>query len=364
MKYLKKATENTTRKSEHLKIVLNKDVAHTGTTLLELVRLIHQAIPELDLDEINLSTEFFGKKLKAPLMITSMTGGAEFSEKINGGLAEIASEYGIAFAVGSQRVMLKKPEVIHHFAVREQIPGGVLLGNIGAAQLIDNSVEDIVELAEMIDADGLCVHLNPGQELIQPHGQLKFRGIYKNLAGLIERLEGRVLVKETGAGLSPETLVKLKQIGVKYVDVSGAGGTSWTKVEAYRAGTEALRKAGETFADWGIPTAPGIYAARKILGPAGCVIASGGIHTGLDSLRALVMGADISGFARSILTAFMEKGADGAAEYLETHLYELKIGMLLIGAADIKSIADAPKLYTGELKDWIEFIDRSVKDRK
>jgi len=361
---LKKATENTTRKSEHLKIVLNKDVSHRGTTLLEMIRLFHQAIPELDLDEIDLSTRFFGKSLKAPLMITSMTGGAEYSEKINGGLAEVASEFGIAFAVGSQRVMLRRPEVIHHFAVRNHIPDGVLLGNIGAAQLIDNSIEDIVALAETIDADGLCVHLNPGQELIQPHGQLKFRGIYDKLAKLVERLNGNVLVKETGAGLSPQTLNMLQKIGIKYVDVSGAGGTSWTKVESYRASTEALRRAGETFADWGIPTAPSIYAARRILGESACVIASGGIDTGLDSMRALAMGADVSGFARSILTSFMEKGTEGAVEYLETHLYELKVGMLLIGAGDVKAIGKAPKLYTGELKDWIEFIDRSVKDLK
>jgi len=359
---LKKTTENTARKSEHLKIVLNKDVAHSGTTLLEQVRLFHQAIPELDLDEIDLSTEFFGKSLKAPLMITSMTGGAEFSEKINAGLAEVASEYGIAFGVGSQRVMLRRPEVIHHFAVRDHIPDGVLLGNIGAAQLIENSIDDIIELAETIEADGLCVHLNPGQELIQPFGQLKFRGIYDKLARLAENMEGKILVKETGAGLSPDTLLMLKKIGVKYVDISGAGGTSWTKVESYRADSPALKRAGETFADWGIPTAPCIHAARVILGADACVIASGGIHTGLDSLRSLVLGADISGFARSILTVFMEKGPEGAAEYLDTHLYELKAGMLLTGAPNIKAIAAVPRLYTGELKDWIEYIDRVSKE--
>ena len=357
---MKNTVENSVRKSEHLKIVLNQDVSHCGTTLLEQVRLIHQALPELDLEEINLSTKFFNKVLKAPLMITSMTGGAEYSEKINIGLAELASEFGIAFSVGSQRVMIDKPEMVAHFAVRKYIPKGVLLGNIGAGQLIDTPVEQIIELADAIDADGLCVHLNPGQELIQPKGQLYFKGIFKALARLARKMENRILVKETGAGLSPTALKMLAEIGIKYIDVSGAGGTSWTKVESYRAQNPALKRAGMTYADWGIPTAPAVYAARKIMGGEASVIASGGIFTGLDSLRAIVMGADISGFARSILTAFMDKGRDGAIGYLKTHLYELKVGMLLIGAANIKSITKIPCLYTGELKDWIEFIDRQI----
>ncbi|MBD3218336.1 MAG: type 2 isopentenyl-diphosphate Delta-isomerase, partial [candidate division Zixibacteria bacterium] len=274
------------RKNQHLQIVMESDVVHQDSTMLEEVHLLHNALPELNLDDIELETEFFGKKLKAPLMITSMTGGADFAEKLNFGLAEAAEMHGIAFAVGSQRVMLRHPEVSSHFAVRNAIPNGVLLGNIGAVQLEEYPLGKIVGLVEQIEADGICVHLNPGQELMQAEGHRNFRGILERIARLVELLDGNVLVKETGAGISPQVLERLASIGVRYIDISGAGGTSWTKVESYRAQSKILRSAGKTFSNWGVPTAYSLINARKSISDDVCLIGSGGIENGLDSARA------------------------------------------------------------------------------
>ena len=340
------------RKSEHLRIVADEHVVHSGSTLLEDIHLLHQALPELDLDEIELTAEFFGKKLSAPLMITSMTGGAEFSKELNRGLAEVAEREGVAFAVGSQRVMIGHPEVTNHFAVRKYIPNGVLLGNIGAVQLGEYSLDVIVDLVNRIEADGICVHLNVAQELVQNEGHRRFRGMIDNIVGLLERLDGRVLVKETGAGISPETAAKLKSIGVPYIDVSGAGGTSWTKVEMYRANTGLLRRIGKTFADWGVPTAFSVMATRRICGRKVKIVASGGIQSGLDVAKAIAVGADIGGLARPILLSFLEGGVDGASAQIKQIKEELRIAMLIIGAHNTSALAEVPRVYTGELREW------------
>jgi isopentenyl-diphosphate delta-isomerase len=341
------------RKNQHLQIVIDDDVVHGGSNLLEDVHLLHNALPELNLEQIDLETEFFGKKLSAPLMITSMTGGAEFAEKMNRGLAEAAEMHGIAFAVGSQRVMLRYPEYTAHFAVRKSIPNGVLLGNIGAVQLGEYPLDTIVGLVEQIEADGICVHLNPAQELMQAEGHRDFAGLTDKIAQLNDKLQGRVLVKETGAGISAETMKRLASIGVKYVDVSGSGGTSWTKVESYRAQSKLLRNAGKTFADWGIPTAYSILTARRIFDMKTCIIGSGGIVTGLDSARAIALGANIAGFARAILLAFVDNGVQGASDFIESNIYELKSAMLLTGSRNIEELQKAQRIYTGKLRDWL-----------
>jgi len=347
------STATIRRKSEHLRIVAENDVRHAGSTLLEDIHLLHQALPELDLDDIDPSTRFFGKSLSAPLMITSMTGGAEFSEKMNRGLAEVAEREGVAFAVGSQRVMLKHPEVAGHFAVRKYIPNGVLLGNIGAVQLQEYPVDVIVGLVSQIEADGMCVHLNAAQELVQTEGHRRFRGLLDSIARLLDHLEGRLLVKETGAGMSPETIRKLESIGVPYIDVSGSGGTSWTKVEMYRANDGLLRHIGETFADWGVPTAFSVIAARRICRKETAIIASGGIQSGLDVARAIAAGADIGGLARSVLLSFLEGGVDAACSLVERIREELRIAMLLTDAESVSSLAKVPRVYTGRLREWL-----------
>ncbi len=342
------------RKSEHLRIVSDSDVSHSETTLLEDVKLLHQALPELDESELNLSTEFFGKPLSLPFMIVSMTGGAEFAERLNHGLARVAEQTGIAFAVGSQRVMLRHPEVTSQFAVRDEIPNGVLLGNIGAVQLIEVPTDTVAGLAEAIEADGICVHLNAAQELVQLEGNRRFRGLLDGIARLLDRMDGRVLVKETGAGLSPQTLERLRVIGVPIVDVAGAGGTSWTKVESHRPTNGPLQRSGQVFADWGVPTAAGVHAARTILGNNATVIASGGMMDGLDAARAIALGADIAGYARAILLQFLEHGHDGAVQFVETLAHELKMAMLLTGSADLAALKQAPRVIGSNLRQYLD----------
>jgi len=353
MEFSDKTEPTIERKNQHLRIVCDRDVHPSFPPLLDDVQLVHQALPELDVDEIDLSTDFFGKRLKAPLMITSMTGGADYAEKLNDGLAEAAERHGIAFAVGSQRVMLRHPEMTAHFAVRRSIPQSVLLGNIGAVQLAEYSLETIAELTARIEADGLCVHLNVAQEMMQKEGHRHFRGLLDLIGRLNDRLRGRLLVKETGAGLSPSTIARLISLGINYIDVAGAGGTSWTKVESYRAALPHLRKAGETFADWGLPTAISIIAARRKQAREFCLIGSGGIRTGLDAARAIALGADLVGFARPILLAFMEDGIEGACAFIQQISYELRTAMLLTGCRDIKSLQKAPHFLRGRLRQWL-----------
>jgi isopentenyl-diphosphate Delta-isomerase len=346
------------RKGEHLRIVLEQDVQHPGSTLLECVQLMHRALPELDLDAVDLGVEFFGKRLAAPLMITGMTGGAQHAGELNRGLAQAAAQAGIAFSTGSQRLLFHHPEALPDFAVRECIPNGVLLGNLGAAQLRDYPPQAVAELAQRIDADGMCLHLNPAQELAQPAGDRGFAGILAAIARLVELLPGRVLVKETGAGLSPQVVRELYQAGVRHFDVAGAGGTSWTKVEGLRQddGTPAGRQArqlGLALAGWGLPTAYCIIGARNAAGPVACIVGSGGIAGGLDAARAIACGADIAGFARAALLEFHRGGGQGALGWIEGVKSELRAVMLLCGVANVLALKSTSRVYTGALRSWI-----------
>ncbi len=341
------------RKAEHLRLVREDSVLHGQPTLLSDIRLVHQALPELNLSDIDLSASLLGKRLQLPLMITGMTGGTDFAGELNRGLATLASSQGIAFCVGSQRVLWRHETLLADFAVRPQIGDGLLLGNIGAAQLLSEPLESIVALVDMIEADGLCLHLNPAQELVQEEGDRDFRGVTEKITELNERLEGRLLVKETGAGLSPETLLKLKASGVSCVDVSGSGGTSWTRVEQQRAVSDRSRRLGRSIGDWGVPTAFSIIAARRVLGDGASIIGSGGIKDGLDVARVIAAGADIAGFARSVLLQFLDHGTAGAAEWIEQLAEELRSIMLLCGARNCRELQNVPRVYTGELKDWL-----------
>ncbi|MCB1221223.1 MAG: type 2 isopentenyl-diphosphate Delta-isomerase [Planctomycetales bacterium] len=341
------------RKAEHLRLVREDSVLHSKPTLLSDIRLVHQALPELNLSDIDTTASLFGKPLKLPLMITGMTGGTEYAGELNRGLAALAADQGIAFAVGSQRVLWRHEHLLADFAVRDIIGEGVLLGNIGAAQLLHEPMDRIVALVSMIEADGLCLHLNPAQELVQEEGDREFRGVCEKITELNERLDGRLLVKETGAGLSPETLIKLRSSGVDCVDVSGSGGTSWTRVEQQRAVSERSQRLGRSIGDWGVPTAFSIIAARSVLGEQATVIGSGGIRDGLDVARVLAAGGNIAGFARSVLLQFMDHGAEGAAQWVEQLGEELRSVMLLCGARNCNELMHVPRVYTGELKDWL-----------
>ena len=341
------------RKAEHLRIVIEEDVQHRTGPLLDDVRLLHQAVPELALEEIDTSSQLFGKPLAAPLMVTSMTGGAERTGSLNRELAGVAARAGIAFAVGSQRPMLERRSRAADFAVRPAIPDGVLLGNLGGAQVAEVPVEAVVRLVREIEADGLCVHLNPAQELVQPEGNRSFRGQLDGIARLCDALDGRVMVKETGAGLAPETLARLHSIGVSCVDVAGSGGTSWTRVELLRAPSGPLQRLGQALADWGVPTAVSTIAARRVLGEGGTVVASGGIASGLDCARAIAAGASLCGFARAVLMAWHRGGTEGASEFVESLRGELRAAMLLTGARTVAELGRVPRVYTGALREWL-----------
>jgi len=341
------------RKSDHVRIVLGKNASHAASTLLECVQLVHNALPELALDSVDTGCDFFGRRLAAPLMITSMTGGASGLGDLNRRLAKAAGKSQIAFAVGSQRVLLEHPERLEDFDVRAEIEDGVLLGNIGAQQLVEVPVERVVELVEMIKADGICIHLNPAHELAQRGGDRDFRGQLAAISALTEKMEGRVLVKETGAGMSPNVAARLAQAGVRYLDVAGAGGTSWTKVSRHRKADHFSKAIAWTFGDWGIPTAAAVIGARRACGNGPCIVASGGLKTGLDAARSLACGADLAGYAQAVLQTVGGSDHRSTKRFIEDLIHELKAAMLLIGCADLAALRQAPRVYIGALLDWL-----------
>ncbi len=339
------------RKADHLDLCRSDRVEfRAATTLLECVKLLHQSLPELAVDEVTTEVELLGRRLRAPVVIAAMTGGHEQAASINRTLATVAGERGLGFGLGSQRAMQRDPSMRWTYRVREWAPDVLLLGNIGVVQARETPTKELETLVGDVGADALCVHLNPAMELIQSDGDRDFRGCVRTLARLSEELSVPVVAKETGNGLSPQTIEKLVAAGVRYVDTSGAGGTSWVGVEALRA--EGVRRAtGHCLWDWGIPTAPSIHYASQ----AGLTtIATGGIRSGLDAARAIALGAHAAGIARPLLEAFTEEGEDGVCRYLDQVLHELHSVMLLSGARSIEELRRAPKIVSGELTAWLQ----------
>lgn len=250
------------RKLDHIDLCAEDEVEYRSkTTLLEDVELLHNSLPEVSWDDLDTSTLLFGKRVEAPLLISGMTGGAPRAHEINRNLAVVAEELGLAFGVGSQRAMLVDPALAKTYQVRDVAPNVLLFGNIGAVQAAQMTTAQARDLVDLIGADALCVHLNPGQELIQPEGDRDFRGCLDAIARLTDELGVPVIVKETGSGLSAGVLDRLHAAGVRWVDTSGAGGTTWIGVEALRA--EDNRDLGELFWEWGVPTAASIVWARE-----------------------------------------------------------------------------------------------------
>jgi len=314
------------RKEEGIDVVLKRNVqAKEATTLLECVHLIHCALPEMDMAEIDLSTKFLGKKLGAPIVVDSMTGGAPKAEEINGTLAEVAEEKGFAMGLGSQRAGLLSESMARTYSIaRKRAPTAFLFANIGGAQLAKGfSVENAEKLVSMIGADALAVHLNPLQEVVQPEGEAVFRGVLASISNLCEKVSVPVIVKEVGAGISREVAKKLEGAGVAAINVSGAGGTSWAGVEAIRA-SERNRSGkallGALFWDWGIPTAAALMEVRKAVKVP--VIASGGLRNGLEVAKCVALGANACGMARPMLE-HASKGRSALEEFAEQTLLEV-----------------------------------------
>ncbi len=339
------------RKLDHLSFFKEGGVeAQSQTTWLEYVRPIHQALPELNLEEIDTGTRFAGREFKAPLFITGMTGGASEAAEINRTLARVAEDFGIGFGLGSQRAMLEHPELAATYQVRESAPKVFLAGNIGAAQILDPPLERIRDMLESVGADALCIHLNPAQELAQPEGDTEFKGVLEGIRILLEFLDVPVIVKEVGAGLSRETVRQLKHVGVRSIDISGCGGTSWVGVELKR---HRIRPDAErlSFWDWGLPTA----AALSDLEDSGMeILASGGLRTGMDAARAIMLGADLAGMASPMIQAYYAGGEAGCRAALQGILDSLRKVMLLTGCRSVSALKDAPHVILGPLREWRE----------
>lgn len=304
------ATVTQNRKADHLRVCLEDDVqCHQTTTGLERYRFTHCCLPELDRSEIDLSTTFLGKPLKAPLLISSMTGGTELARVINRRLAEVAQHYRLAMGVGSQRVAIENPEVRSTFAVRAIAPDILLLANLGAVQLnYSYGIDECLRVVEWLEADALILHLNPLQECVQTKGDTNFKGLLAKIQTLCQKLPVPVIAKEVGNGISAPMAQKLIEAGVSALDVAGAGGTSWARVESERATDPLQRRLGETFADWGLPTAECISSIRTVAAEIP-LIASGGLRNGLDVAKAIALGSDLAGLA----LPFLQAAADSEA---------------------------------------------------
>jgi isopentenyl-diphosphate delta-isomerase len=318
------------------------------STLLEEVDLVHDALPELAVDDVDVGTTLLGKRLRAPLLITGMTGGTEEASAINRDLARVAEEHGIAFGLGSQRAMQRVPALAATFAVRPHAPTTLVLANLGVVQASVLATAEIEALVRAVGADALCVHLNPAQELIQAGGDRDFRGGLGSIARLVRELSVPVVVKETGCGVSRRVGERLVQAGVRTVDVSGAGGTSWIKVEALRA-DGAGRALGAEFADWGIPTAASLLALRG-LGLE--LVASGGIRTGIDVAKAIALGARAAGVALPVLRAYRDGGRAGAADFIARLIAGLRTAMVLTGSRTLDALGRVPVVLGTRLRAW------------
>ncbi|HYC53968.1 MAG TPA: type 2 isopentenyl-diphosphate Delta-isomerase [Candidatus Binatia bacterium] len=349
-------TSTVVRKEAHLDLCAGADVEPQGNdTLLGQAHLIHCALPELALSDVDLSVTLFGKRLHYPLLVTGMTGGTARAGSINRDLASLAQEFGLAFGVGSQRAMSEDASRTDTFRVREVAPTAVLLGNIGMAEAARVGCDGVRRLADGIDADGLAVHLNVAQELGQVEGDRDFRGGYALIESLAAAFADRLVVKETGCGLSPQVARRLVDCGVKALDVSGLGGTSWIRVEQLRSAPEAASLA-QSFDGWGIPTAAAVASVHRAIGDDAMLIASGGIRSGVEIAKCLALGASMAGMALPLFRAQQQGGLPLARQTLEGVLAGLRQAALLTGARDVAALRANRVVVTGALASWLEVL--------
>ncbi len=347
--------QTTKRKGAHVDICLRKKVeARAKSAGFEDAEFIHQALPELDFGKIRTGCKFLKKKLSAPFVIEAMTGGYPGAARINAALAVAAEEKGVALALGSQRAMIENPGLAQTYAVRERAPSIPILGNIGIAQVKKYGAERIGAAVEKIEGDGLVVHLNPLQEVCQGEGDTEFSGLLKALEKLCASLNCPVIAKETGAGISMETAVKLEKAGVAMIDVAGAGGTSWSAVESYRGTGE------NGFWDWGIPTVQSVVeCSENVKIP---IIASGGVRSGYDAAKAIALGASYAGAALPFLKKIHSGGSKSLCAELEEWKRELRIAMFLCGAEDLDALSKSPIAIAGKTAEVLRV--RGIEPKK
>jgi isopentenyl-diphosphate Delta-isomerase len=344
------------RKAEHVKVVLGRDVEGRYRYWND-VQLVHRALPELDFEEIDTATTLLGHRLRAPILITGMTGGFPDAAKINENLARAAADVGIAMGVGSERAAVVKGQYPESYACVARHPVPLKLANIGAPQLIGQKpgdpvvgVDEVRRAMELIHADVLAIHLNFLQEMVQPEGDRRAKGCLERIGEMAKAFP--VLVKETGAGLSRSVAEALRDRGVRAFDVSGTGGTSFAAVEYYRAvdrGAEREARVGKTFWDWGIPSPISVLEVAPLGLP---VVASGGVRSGLDVARAIALGASTAGIAGGLLRA-ASTGVEETKRELETLVHELKVAMFLTGARSVAELQKVPYVITGESRPWL-----------
>jgi len=343
------------RKQRHIRLSLEENVqADVGTGFGD-IRLIHRALPELDLDDVSTSVELFGRRLSAPLIISAITGGTEDAKAINATLAAAAEEHGIGIGVGSQRIALEKPEVEHTFkVVRERAPSTLVMGNLGCPQLsLGWGAPEARRCVDMIGADALAIHMNPLQEAVQVGGEVRYRGVLDKVREVVEGIDVPVVMKETGCGVAYEDAVKIERAGAEGLDVSGVGGTSWAAVEhhiARETGRREQEVLGEALWNWGIPTAVSVVEARRSTKLK--IIASGGIRTGVEMAKAVALGADAVGMARPFLEKAME-GPSALREHIGHILREFRTAMFLAGARDIEELRRVPLIILGGTAAWL-----------
>lgn len=327
-----------TRKVDHIRINLEENVQFPRLkTGLEKYRFIHQAIPEIDLDAVDTQMNLFGKTLTAPILISSMTGGAELASRLNYNLAEAAQEHGIAMGLGSQRAAIERDDLAYSYQVRKVAPSILLFANLGAVQLnYRYGVSECQRAVDMVNADALILHFNVLQEAVQPEGDTNFAGLLKQIEKVVKSINVPVIAKEVGWGFSEQNVRALSEVGVTAIDVAGAGGTSWSEVEYHRAPTEFHARIAASFADWGIPTAEAIQYAVKAA-PHAIVIASGGLRNGIDIAKCIALGASLGGIAGPFLKAASQSVAEVSQLIVELKT-QLRIAMLCSAAQNIEKL--------------------------
>ena len=327
----------TKRKDDHIHINLERDVRSALTNGLEKIHFIHEALPEINLDEVDTRINLFQKKLQAPILISSMTGGTDTAEMINHRLAEAAQACGLAMGVGSQRAGLEQPEKMKTFQVRKVAPDILLFANLGAIQLnYGYGLEECLKAVEMITADALYLHLNPLQEAVQDGGDTNWKNLANKIEQVCRKLPVPVIIKEVGWGISEKTARQLLDCGVSAIDVAGAGGTSWSQVEMYRTTDEFLQNLAGTFVGWGIPTRDAILNVKRAA-PNLPIIASGGLKDGLDIAKCIALGACLGGMAGQFLKA-AAISTETALAVMKLTMKQLQVTMFAAGAADIPAL--------------------------
>lgn len=342
---MRKVTQTSSRKADHIRINLEEDVRSGLTTGLERLRFIHQALPDLNLEEIDTSIAIFGKTLQAPLLISSMTGGTAQAQRINLTLAEAAQETGIAMGLGSQRAAIEDPGVESTFKVRRVAPDILLFANLGAVQLnYGYGIDECRRAVDMIAADALILHFNSLQEAVQPEGDTRFASLLPKIEAICQALPVPVIAKEVGWGFSQEAARQLARAGVAAIDVAGAGGTSWTQVEMHRAKDEWQARLAAAFLDWGIPTVEAIRNVRRAA-PELILIASGGLRDGIDVAKCIALGASLGGMANPFLKAATQSVEKTLAE-IRLIRRQLQVCMFAAGAGNLETLRQVRLLET------------------